>query len=202
MRLATIALAAASRIVYADLGGRAGSLALDPQRSAVHFTLPGVLHDTHGTFRVREGTIGLNAATGEASGLVVVDATSGDSGNAKRDARMKDVVLEAGRYPEIRFRPDRVDGTLGADGAFEGTIHGVLTLHGADHDIAATMRGRLSGSEVRASCRFSIPYVAWGLPDPSVLVLSVAPEVAIDVDGVGDVQWLDRFVADRKERSP
>jgi polyisoprenoid-binding protein YceI len=199
--LATLLCAATAPGEYGALGGRSGSLELEPERSAVRFTLPGRLHDTHGTFRVRTGTMALDAATGDASGLIVVDATSGDTGNPRRDRRMKDDVLETARFPEIRFHPRHVDGHLGADGDFEGTIHGVLMLHGADHPIAAVARGRVSGSDVHASCRFSIPYVAWGLQDPSVLLLTVAPEVGIDVEAVGHVRWVDGLAADGKEPS-
>ncbi|MGO9267192.1 MAG: hypothetical protein ACLQBA_20330 [Candidatus Binataceae bacterium] len=34
-----------------------------------------------------------------------------------------------------------------------------------------------------------IPYVAWGLEDPSIMMFKVAKEVAIDVTTVGHLSW-------------
>jgi polyisoprenoid-binding protein YceI len=168
--------------------GRA-ALRLDPTSTTVAFRLPGSLHDTHGTFRLKEGTIEVDTATTKAEGLVVVDAASGATGNSSRDARMQDAVLESERFPDIRFRPARVVGTLGADGSFRATLEGTLTLHGMDHSMASAIEGRLDGKRVTATCRFSVPYVEWGLKDPSVLFLTVGKEVEIEVTAAGDLTW-------------
>ena len=175
----------------AEAATRSGTLQLDPTASSVAFTLPGSLHDTHGTFRVSRGTIVVDAASGTATGSVVVDAASGDSGNAARDARMKDTVLETQRFPDIRFSPDRVDGDLGADGTFHATLSGVLALHGAEHEMALEVEGRLQGDELTAEARCVIPYVAWGLADPSVLFLEVAKEVRLEIRVAGHVTWVN-----------
>jgi len=51
-------------------------------------------------------------STGRVSGQVTVDARSGQSGNSSRDGRMHREILETQRYPEIAFRPDRMDGAI------------------------------------------------------------------------------------------
>ncbi len=167
---------------------RGGMLRLDPARTRIAFRLAGTLHETHGTFRLTQGTLALDP-TGAASGTIVVDAASGDSANASRDDRMKRVVLETDRYPDIRFQPTHVDGALGGDGAFHATLHGALILHGAAHEIAIEADGRLVGDEVTATSRFTVPYVAWGLTDPSVLLLGVAKDVELEVETAGRVSW-------------
>jgi polyisoprenoid-binding protein YceI len=173
------------------------TLRLDPAVTTVAFSLSGSLHDTHGTFHLKEGTIEINTATNEADGLVVVDASSGSTGNSARDARMRDVVLESERFPDIRFRPARVVGTLGADGSFHATVEGTFTLHGMDHSMTSTIEGRLDGKRVTAMCRFSVPYVEWGLKDPSVLFLTVGKEVEVEVTAVGDLTWESARLAPR-----
>ncbi len=164
-------------------------LRLDPTSTKVTFRLPGSLHDTHGTFHLKEGTIELDTATTQAGGLVVVDASSGETGNSARDARMRDVVLESERFPDIRFRPARVAGTLGADGSFRATVEGTFTLHGMDHFMTTVIEGHLDGERVTVTCRFSVPYVEWGLKDPSVLFLRVGKEVNIEVTAAGELTW-------------
>jgi len=183
--------AAASAAPAAPLGARSGALDLDPQRTVVHFTLPATLHEVHGTFRVVRGTVDVDAASGNAGGLVVVDAGSGGSGSGTRDAHMRDDVLDAAHFPEIRFRPEHVDGRLEPSGAFDVTLRGVLTLRGQDHVVSVAARGRLDGDQLTASGHIVVPYVAWGLPDPSILFLTVAKEVTLDVEAVGHVAWTD-----------
>ena len=56
-------------------------LALDPARSEVHFTLSDTLHVVHGTFHIQQGDIAFDPATGKATGSIVVDALSGQSGS-------------------------------------------------------------------------------------------------------------------------
>ena len=173
------------------IGGaaRLASLELDPQSTVVRFVLPGTLHETHGTFSLERGAVDVDEATGDAQGSIVVDAASGATGNAARDRRMKEVVLEAGAHREIEFRPAHIAGTLDPQGDFVGSIHGVMTLLGVPHEIDVPTHGQITGTLLTASCHLSIPYVAWGLTDPSILFLDVAKEVAVEVSAVGHVQW-------------
>src|ERR1700730_7559198 len=60
-------------------------LTLDPAKSALHFTVHSTLHTAHGTFALRRWSLALDSATGKATGEIVADATSGNSGNGFRD---------------------------------------------------------------------------------------------------------------------
>jgi polyisoprenoid-binding protein YceI len=188
-----LALAAGSSAFTATQGATARSrtavLRLDPTATEVAFRLPGALHDTHGTFRLKQGEIEVDTTTTEATGLVVVDASSGETGNSARDTRMRDVVLETGGFPDICFRPEKIVGSLGPDGSFRATVQGTFTLHGTDHPVAFTAEGRLDGERVTATCEFTVPYVEWGLKDPSMLFLTVEKQVDIQVKVAGQVTW-------------
>ena len=70
-------------------------LQLDPATTQVNFTLGDVLHTVHGTFKLKRGTVKFDPASGHASGLVVVDSTSGDSGSRARDHKMHTEILES-----------------------------------------------------------------------------------------------------------
>jgi hypothetical protein len=110
--------------------------------SQVAFTLGDVLHTVHGTFALKHGQVRFDPEAGSASGEIVVDAASGRSGSPARDRRMHDNILESGRYPEIVFRPDRVEGKIAAEGASDALMHGVFTIHGPRDLRPRSHRGR------------------------------------------------------------
>src|ERR1700689_4318298 len=70
---------------------------LAPGTTEVHWTLADVLHTVHGTFKLRHGDIVFDSETGKASGGVVIDAASGESGSSARDGRMPKNVLESAK---------------------------------------------------------------------------------------------------------
>ena len=168
---------------------RAGTVTLDPARTIIQFSLPGALHDTHGTFKLTQGTIAADPTTSTANGSVVIDATSGDSQMPSRDANMNREVLESSKYPTIVFTARHVTGSLGEDGNFSAHLDGTLLIHGMEHPQGIDLQGKLVGNELTAHTHFVIPYVAWGMKDPGILFLSVAKQVDLDVTAVGHVAW-------------
>src|SRR5450755_3884234 len=98
------------------LAAAQNTIELDPARTTVSFTLPDVLHTVHGTFKLKRGSLKFDSASGAASGEIVVDVASGDSGSGARDKRMHKEILESARYPEAVFTLDRVIGELAPRG--------------------------------------------------------------------------------------
>jgi len=171
---------------------RVGILELDPSKTLVEFEIGGLLRTTHGKFRLKSRTIKADSATGEAEGTIVVDATSGDSGDSLRDDRMKNSILETQTYPEIIFAPRHIDGYLDPQDGFQAKLGGLLKLHGVEHAVLIDARGTLTGDSLIATAHFSVPYIDWGLKDPSVLFLSVEKMVEIDIAAAGRITWLYR----------
>jgi len=159
---------------------------LDPAQSSVTFTLADVLHTVHGTFKVRQGALQMEP-TGKMTGSIVVDATSGDSGSGMRDRKMHKEVLESAKYPEISFRPERVEGSVPNQGKASVTVHGVFSIHGADREIAVPAEVETSGDHWTANVHFTIPYEKWGMKNPSTLFLRVSDSVEIDLQAKGSV---------------
>jgi polyisoprenoid-binding protein YceI len=185
-----LALSFASRAASASsAGARIGIIKLDPAKTLVEFRLGGSLHSTHGKFQLRTGMIKADSASGKAEGMIVVDAASGDSGDSIRDHRMKDSILEAEKFPEITFTARHIEGHLDRGGVFQAKLEGVLKLHGAEHALTIDAHGTLIDDNLVATAHFSIPYVEWGLKDPSVLLLTVAKQVDIDIATAGRVTW-------------
>jgi polyisoprenoid-binding protein YceI len=157
------------------------ALQIDPARTKVEFTLADVLHTVHGSFLLKRGDIRFDAATGKASGELVVDAASGDSGNGARDRNMHKNVLESGRYPEIVFRPDRVEGKVTPQGTSHLGLHGMFSIHGAEHEITLPAVVENDDGQYTAAITFAVPYVQWGMKNPSTLFLRVSDKVEITI---------------------
>src|SRR5271155_3775001 len=89
---------------------------LDPSKTEIDFTLHDMIHKVHGSFQLKRGTLRFDPDTGKASGEIVVDVTSGETGGRFRDRRMHKEVLESEKYPEAIFAPDYVTGKLEPQG--------------------------------------------------------------------------------------
>jgi polyisoprenoid-binding protein YceI len=152
-----------------------------PADCAISFTLQATLHKVHGSFAVSSGEIGFDVEGGAASGRVVVDAASGDTGNAKRDRKMHDEVLVSSRWPEITFSPTSIEGSVLPAGESEVRIRGILRLHDEPHEVEVPMRLTIEGERLRAEGGLVVPYVAWGLEDPSSFVLRVGKTVDVRI---------------------
>ena len=163
------------------------SFTVNPSASSVGFALSGTGHEVHGTFHVSSGSIQFDRNTPKMSGNIVVSATSGESGDNGRDKNMHNKVLEADRYSDITFQPQSYTGTIAATGDSSIQVSGIFTLHGTPHDLTVPMQIHIEGQNLTAKGTFVVPYVKWGLKDPSVFILKVAKEVHIDLNLVGTV---------------
>lgn len=163
-------------------------LSLDQSQSKVHYIVDSTLHTVHGTFNLKSGTVRLDPTTGKAGGEIVVYATSGDSGNSSRDEKMHKEVLETKKYPEVVFRPTQVEGQVVLSGPSDVNLRGVLSLHGGDHDLVVPVHAELNGEHWKGTTRFQVPYIQWGMKDPSNFLLKVKPNVDIELELVGSLK--------------
>ena len=113
-------------------------------------------------------------------------AASGHSGNDGRDKKMHKEVLESASYPDIVFRPDRVEGEVSDMAASTVQVHGMFSIHGAEHEITIPVRVKVSPGQWTATSHFTVPYVKWGLKNPSTFVLRVEQSVEIDIQVSGE----------------
>ncbi|HEX4004963.1 MAG TPA: YceI family protein [Acidobacteriaceae bacterium] len=164
---------------------------LDPALTQIHWTLGDVLHTVHGTFALKSGIVVFDPKTGAANGEMLVDLDTGASGDDIRDGRMKRNILETATYPQAIFHPEKVSGTLRAGAAQTMTVDGTFTIHGKDHPLRLVVSAQMSGpGQITATTHFSVPYVAWGMKDPSTFVLRVGKRVDVDVTATGTVDGL------------
>ena len=58
---------------------------------------------------------------------------------------------------------------------------GIFTLLGTPHEITIPIFVRVEGTTATAKAHFVIPYIQWGLKDPSFLFWKADKDVAIDL---------------------
>ena len=158
-----------------------------PQHAAPQ-TATSSLHTVHGTFALKRGSLQIDPATGKARGEIVVDAASGESGSDGRDKKMHKEVLESGKYGEIVFRPDNITGKLESQGESAIQIHGIFVLHGSGHELTVPAEANLSGDHWAGSAKFGIPFIEWGLKNPSTWLLKVDHSVDVELELKGTIQ--------------
>jgi polyisoprenoid-binding protein YceI len=66
---------------------------LDPAQTKINFTVDSTLHTVHGDFRLKRGAIQFDNSTGVATGELVVDSASGESGSDGRDKKIHKDIL-------------------------------------------------------------------------------------------------------------
>jgi polyisoprenoid-binding protein YceI len=160
------------------------SLVIDPAQTKVEFTLGSLLHTVHGDFHLKNGTLNFDPQSGKARGELVVDAASGESGSPARDKRMHASILESVKYPEISFRPDRVDGKVSPEGRSQVQLHGIFAIHGVEHEILFPITVDAAAGQYSVIGVFEVPYVKWGMKNPSTLMLRVSDKVEISIQTV------------------
>jgi len=183
-------LACATLLFTKALPAQDAALVVDPSLSRVEFTLGDVLHTVHGSFNLKAGQVHFVPATNTISGEIVVVAASGNSGSASRDRKMHKEILESARYSEVTFRPDRVEGKVLALGTSLVEVHGMFGVHGAEHEITVPAQVELASDHWSLTVHFAVPYVKWGLKDPSTFILRVEKTVDIDLHASGPSPWV------------
>ena len=160
---------------------------VDPASSEVHFTLGASDGPVNGTFHVTSGEFTLDPGTGAMTGAVSVDAGSGESGKKGRDKKMTNDEMKAQAYPVVTFAPSKFSGQVAGSGDSTGQVEGNFTLVGQAHAITVPMTVHMEGDHFTASGSFAVPFVSWGMKDPSFLFMKVDKEVKVQLKLAGTI---------------
>ena len=166
-------------------GAQQTVLQFDPAKTTIKFTLDAALHTVHGTFQAKQSALQFDPTSGKLSGEISVDAKSGQTGNGMRDRKMHRDVLESEQYPEITFRPSRIEGTVASEGKSSVTVYGIFRIHGVNHEIAVPAEVEMNADQWTAMVHFPVPYVKWGMKNPSTLFLRVSESVEVELVASG-----------------
>ncbi len=167
--------------------GQTVTVVVQPDHSHIGFTAADNLHTVHGSFLIKEGKFILEPATHKISGSITVDVRSGNSGNHIRDQKMHKEILESDRYPFSIFMADSLEGNI-TEGESHIKVLGQLNLHGARHRIALDVLVHRESNEISAKTNFVIPFVEWGMKDPSNFLFRLQKTVQMDIEIAGSVQ--------------
>ncbi len=158
------------------------SFNLDAAHTAIHWTVDSTLHTVHGTFGLKSGVLRLDPSSGQASGAMVIDVSSGESGDGARDKRMHRVVLESQKFPEASFTAERIEGRFDPASAGQSfRLAGQLVLHGSPHALTLPIHATSAAGLITATTSFDIPYVEWGMKNPGNFLLKVSPIVHMEI---------------------
>jgi polyisoprenoid-binding protein YceI len=72
-------------------------------------------------------------------------------------------VLDAGRFPAIRFRSREVSGKQIEQGSYELKVSGDLSLHGAERPAVVPLRVDVQGDQLTATGKFVIRQSDFGI---------------------------------------
>lgn len=190
MKTARVVLGALCALVFCAAGAKAQNIdvKIDPGQTQIHFTLGATMHTVHGMFRLKSGAMEVSASTGRAEGAIVIDARSGDTGNSSRDKKMHEDILKSAEYPTIIFVPQKVEGRVSLDGPSQVRIQGMVQILGVQHAVTVPTETQIDHGQLKAKLEFDIPYVQWGLKDPSTFILRVDKSVKIEVQAAGSAE--------------
>ena len=163
------------------------TFAVNPDASEVKMTLKTTHEVVNGTFHIQSGSIEFDRSNPKMSGSVTVLAGSGKTGNDSRDKKMNKDILKVDQYTTVSFAPKTYTGTIAPSGDSTIQVNGVFTLLGNPHDLTIPIRIHMDGSKATAKAQFVVPYVQWGLKNPSFLILKAENDVALDLNVVGQV---------------
>lgn len=182
-----VAVAALAVILPASTLAQHQTFTVDPTASQVKMTLNTTHEVVNGTFHIQSGSVGFDRSSPRMSGLVIVLPDSGKTGNSSRDKKMRNDILKVGQFATITFAPKSYAGTIAPSGDSAIQASGVFTLLGTPHDLTIPMQIHLDGTKASVKAHFVVPYVQWGLKDPSFMFWKAEHDVAIDLDLVGQL---------------
>ena len=160
---------------------------VNPDASEAKITLKTTHEIVNGAFHIQSGSIEFDRSTPKMSGSVVVLAGSGKTGNGTRDKRMNKEILKVEQFATVSFEPKTYTGVLAPSGDSNLQVTGIFTLLGTPHEITVPLLVHLEGDRATAKAHFVVPYVQWGLKNPSFLIWKADNDVAIDLNLVGTI---------------
>ena len=154
--------------------------------SDVGFHMLATMHEVDGDCRSFQGEIDIGKKATH-TGKVTVQTNALTTFIDVRDERMHDYVLEVEKYPTLQFDIKAIEGDVegldSGNGSGEVVLKGQLTIKTVSKDIEFPVTytwdedGNLS-----LTGAYATSWTNWNLPDPSILISTLYPELDVKVD--------------------
>jgi polyisoprenoid-binding protein YceI len=176
-----VALTAAAAGVPSSPSPGVRTLAVDAGTSTIRFHVVHKFHDIAGTSTRVEGKA-VMSEDGTVLAMVRVPVATFDSGEANRDANMRE-VLEASKYPFVVFKGRAQLGRGAQPTTGPATMNGEVELHGVKQPVVVPLSVDPSGDgAVRVRGTFDVSLQAHHVERPSLLFVKIDDRCRIDVD--------------------
>ncbi len=158
------------------------SLAVDPAASVVRFHVNHKLHAVDGRSSAIEGKA-LVDSDGAVRAMVRIPASSFESGDANRDANMRE-TLEVSRHPYVVLKAaGRIDPGATPGRPVEPTLAGELDFHGVRRPVSVPVTVTFSDDGgARVTARLALSLDSYRIDRPSLLFVKLDDDCAVNVD--------------------
>jgi polyisoprenoid-binding protein YceI len=147
-------------------------------------------NDAVGRTRVVSGVlvVGADGSVVAGESHFVVDLTTLQSDEDRRDRFIQRNTLETSQYPTAEFVPTEIRGLpspLPASGAATFQLIGDMTVHGVTHPVTWDVTATLDNGQLTGTAKTQFTFEDFGMSPPSAfVVLSVEDNVRLELDFV------------------
>lgn len=155
----------------------------DDTAGSVNFDMVASLHPVKGQAKSFTAELFL---TPQPTGKVVFQARQLTTGLGVRDNRMYNYCLDADRYPTVEFTirgaAGDVEGLRSRKGSGSLLLKGALKVRSTERDIEVPATYTWTAGQLKLVGSQEIKWTDYGVPDPSIVISRLYPEVAVQFD--------------------
>ena len=159
----------------------AARYAFDDTKGNITFDMSASLHDIEGKAGSFTGDLDIGGAS--PTGTILLQAAQLTTFLGVRDDRMHDFCLGTDEYPTIELRIGATTGNVKGlnSGRGSGTVElrGQLTVRSSSRDVVIPATYTWEGDSVRLTGTHQVKWPDYGVPDPSILISTLYPEVNV-----------------------
>ena len=155
-----------------------------PEKSQVEFISGTQLGDFRGNTHQVSGEMVVDPTKDGATVhlTVSVDLRTLTSDNALRDQHMHKDLLEVDRFPRAVFTAGKFRAAPGASKeSGDGTLSGVLTLHGIERPVSLPIRFTMNGTTLQGEATLGVRLTDFNMTPPRLLGLKVRDQVTLQI---------------------
>ena len=120
------------------------------------------------------------------TGTLVLQAASLTTALGPRDERMREYCLETEHFSDIRFDVSSITGSLEGFQAQRGSggifLVGLLTIRDVSQKMQVPATYSWENGGLRLTGRVPLHWADFGIPDPSVVMSTLSPEITVQFD--------------------